>query len=688
MANESTAGTSRGVPDPASLTAAFADAMASAGVPPPADIIGDGRLHRFYVEGDRRGSRNGWYVLYLDGMPAAVFGSWKRQLYETWTAKRETEFDAAEHAAWLKRVQAARQAAEDELHQAAAKRAAQLWDEASPADPAHPYLVRKHILPHGARQLGERLVVPVMRGDTFAGLQFIAPDGKKRFAAGTAKCGASWTLGELNGSAFIAEGFATAATISEATGQTAVVAFDAGNLKPATTALLKRYPGLTVVVAADNDEAGIKGAHEAAAAVGARVVCPETPGDDFNDVAVKEGLAAVAAAITQQLNEESRNEDTRPLFDPLAIRFSRFLDTEPPERKWLLPDLLPLDVVGLLASGGGTGKSFLLFQLCIALSSGVPFIGMAPDRVGSTLYVAAEDDEGELHRRGRRILDHLHEEDVYVDRAALGERFHVLSRVGASNLLTTRTPTGEVQRTELLAQLIEAAQQIPDLLLIALDPISRFRGGQANAEEDVTRLIEALEALREVTHATVLISSHVNKASLRDTAEADQSAVRGSSALVDGARWVGTLQALRRDAAEDYGVDPDDARRFLRFEVPKNNYAAPFAGSWLYRDAGGILVPTTLQQQPPQQRRTRRNAQIQQQHDDVVNRLVALLQEKGPLTRNQIERRFAGVHGVLGIGSHALRGIIDTAIAVGDLLLEEPAGRGGGQMIRVPETTS
>jgi hypothetical protein len=64
----------------------FSSAMAEAGLPPP-DIIPDGVLHRFTVPGDRPGTRNGYYLLHLDGVAAGAFGSWKTGLYATWSAQ-------------------------------------------------------------------------------------------------------------------------------------------------------------------------------------------------------------------------------------------------------------------------------------------------------------------------------------------------------------------------------------------------------------------------------------------------------------------------------------------------------------------------------------------------------------------------------------------------------------------------
>ena len=51
------------------------------GITPPNEIIADGKLHRFHIEGDKSGSKNGWYVLHLGDVPCGIYGSWKKGGY-------------------------------------------------------------------------------------------------------------------------------------------------------------------------------------------------------------------------------------------------------------------------------------------------------------------------------------------------------------------------------------------------------------------------------------------------------------------------------------------------------------------------------------------------------------------------------------------------------------------------------
>ncbi|MCZ7655394.1 MAG: toprim domain-containing protein [Rhodocyclaceae bacterium] len=105
----------------------------------------------------------------------------------------------------------------------------------------------------------------------------------------------------------MAEGYATGASLHEATGHAVAVAFDCGNLKPVAEALRAKYPEARLIVCADNDQftegnPGVTKGREAVEAAGAGLAVPEfadLAGEptDFNDLAQREGGAKVREAI-------------------------------------------------------------------------------------------------------------------------------------------------------------------------------------------------------------------------------------------------------------------------------------------------------------------------------------------------------------------------------------------------------
>jgi putative DNA primase/helicase len=262
--------------------AAFRDAMQGAGLETDATIVADGRLHRIHIEGDKRGSQNGWYVLHGDGLPAGAFGSWKTDS-QRWCAKPDRTLTPAERAANQERYAEAkreRDAQQRRDYERARRKAATLWNLATPCI-KHPYLASKGIAAHGVRLYKGCLVIPARDANGILHtLQFIDADGNKRFLSGGKKHGCYFAIGKPNGVLYLAEGYATAATIHEATGDAVAVAFDADNMEPVARGLRGKFPNAQIIVCADNDQftkgnPGLSKASRAAQAVDALLAYPE-----------------------------------------------------------------------------------------------------------------------------------------------------------------------------------------------------------------------------------------------------------------------------------------------------------------------------------------------------------------------------------------------------------------------------
>ena len=295
------------------------------------DIKADGRLHRFPTNG-KRDDRSGWYVLHDDGIPAGRFGCWRSGIDETWCQHIDRELTEDEKKENRERVDAMRRvrdAEEKKRRQEAAERAGELWESASPAPADHQYLVNKSISPHDLRVHDGRLVVPLRdAGGNLHSLQFIAPDGDKRYLPAGAIQGNHWVIGNLTTETpylYICEGVATTATVHAAMGGCAVAAMSANNLRLVAEALHGRYPGARIIICGDDDHAtagnpGQKAAGEAAQAVAGIIAIPQFPqprdpkATDWNDMALMSGTGAVKKQITDLL-ETIDNLETPPETD-------------------------------------------------------------------------------------------------------------------------------------------------------------------------------------------------------------------------------------------------------------------------------------------------------------------------------------------------------------------------------------
>jgi len=128
--------------------------------------------------------------------------------------------------------------------------------------------------------------------------------------------------------------------------------------------------------------------------------------------------------------------------------------------------------------------------------------------------------------------------------------------------MTEVPPYGGVRPTTRVDRLLLPVEQLGGPKLIAIDPASRFRGGNQDAADDATRLVEQVERIAQRTGATVLVAHHVNKAALQAQRQS-QVAIRGSSALADGVRWQMNLARPPDDVATKFGICEPDWDRVL-----------------------------------------------------------------------------------------------------------------------------
>jgi hypothetical protein len=117
--------------------------------------------------------------------------------------------------------------------------------------------LRKNMGVNGARLHKGALVIPMRKGGELHSLQFIGADGNKRFLSGGRVSGCYCSIGTTEDAKAlcIVEGFATGATVHQATGYPVAVAFNAGNLKSVALAMRERFPTLVLIVCADDDAA-------------------------------------------------------------------------------------------------------------------------------------------------------------------------------------------------------------------------------------------------------------------------------------------------------------------------------------------------------------------------------------------------------------------------------------------------
>jgi len=277
---------------------AFMEANGVKPVEPIAHALGSGDLIRFRCDGDSKGRKNGWAILYLDERPAGAFGNYRMN---TGTLKWKANADrpaltASEREALSKEWREARErrdAMKRDGEEQAAFDAGERWRRARWASADHPYVVRKRIDPRGLKQDRGLLLVPMFdENGMLWNLQTIADNGTKRFMRGGRIEGCFSIIGEFTpdtSEAVFVEGYATGDSVHRASSFPVIVTFNTANMPRVARLWADRRPDLTFTVFADDDERtaqelvarglpyknpGIETAEAVAASIGAYVAYP------------------------------------------------------------------------------------------------------------------------------------------------------------------------------------------------------------------------------------------------------------------------------------------------------------------------------------------------------------------------------------------------------------------------------
>lgn len=599
----------------------FQDAIVASGLGRP-EIAIDSKLHRFDTPTDKAGDKSGWYVLFVDctpsgTIPAGAFGSWREGETHTWVGKSAWDMTAHEQEKVNQRVARAKEMRAVERRREADETAAAAkvqWARSQEADPQHPYLENKGVMPLGVRQQGEVLVIPMIdaSGD-LRGLQRVYPNGDKRFSAGVEKKGCFHWIGGDDSVVYLCEGFATGASLHMATGHSIVVAFDAGNLAPVAKIVRERMPQTPLVIAADNDRwtkkqdgtpwnTGLRAAERAAKDVNATMAWPEfkdlsTRPTDFNDLHKLEGAAEVRAQAAHRGAGPRITDWGLDLFEGPA-----------PVMRWLVKDTLPLACPCLLAAAGGTGKGMLALDLALRVASGTPevsgainlnrnqdaWLGSSVEDHGAVVILTAEDSRDTIHQR----LEALDPDGAR--RVNAKGRLYIVplpNAGGPMQLVISAGYNAGYKNTEAFDALRRQLRRIPDLKLINIDPLASFVGVDVNADPQAGAYVQGvLASLAEETGACVLVAHHMTKppkTKEKATAESARNAIRGTSALVDGVRLaLAVWQASGQTVGEvRKAVDKPGLPSNMVFEaaVVKSNAPAKTDVRVLMRAKSGLL---------------------------------------------------------------------------------------------------
>ena len=384
-----------------------------------------------------------------------------------------------------------------------------------------------------------------------------------------------------------------------------------GGSKAAKKTSWSPLAGRVVVIWPDNDGPGRQYADivaaEAKAAGAARVIIVPTPSGepqsaDAADHPVEEVRRRIESALVEGVKPK--------IFTPQTA-FSRFVGAAPPTG-WLVENVVARRAVTLLCGEGGIGKGLLALDLAWKvvlrghgrLGNDVTALGeRVVDGGVSVAVLALEDDPVDLHRRAEII-------DPIGERAECGHSFYTCSidTFGGSLPIVTMQASA-VTFTELWAEVERELSEIDGLALLVLDTLSKCSHVPIEEDPLVANMLYArLGALAVRLDIAIVVTHHMGKdrglrnGRIEDVYDA-RSLVRGTSALVDGARCVytlwperdhGKLEELLRQAAQSRSQRARDAAlRHLAFFDDKGCYptAAVVHGAVVKSNIGPLPPP-------------------------------------------------------------------------------------------------
>ena len=214
---------------------------------------------------------------------------------------------------------------------------------------------------------------------------------------------------------------------------------------------------------------------------------------------------------------------------------------EAPDQEWLIENILPARVPGLVAAIGGLGKSFILLDLCMKVAGGDQAMhseqafGGKVVRNGKVVFFGAEDSAASMHRRIANISD-----QTLRDRAAANLFVVPMPDAGGPQPFIEQV-MGQYSITPVYSSLRDQLLEMGDVALIVIDPLQAFAAADINTDPAAAQFWWSLMSeMCVAVGANVLVSHHMRKDGSFSISKSMQAreAIRGTTALVDGARWV------------------------------------------------------------------------------------------------------------------------------------------------------
>ena len=559
----------------------------------PADniqLIRDGQIHRYRLNGDKRSNKSGAYCIYNDGLPAGWAEDWHigksiNWCYDTSGLPKEQR-DYYESPEQKKKIEAAKEKRKQEAlqRQAEVSDKARIRIETLPDAPEnHKYLQAKQVYPYNLKLDGQNLAVPLRDiNGNIKSLQWIYPNSDKKLYPGSMPKGLFWSIGldllttHPDWPILFGEGYATMAKVYELTGYPCVAGISCYYLAEAAKALKGKYTEQKIIVMADNDKEtelkrgfnpGIKHAQELIkTGLAYDMIAPDftnpEDGSDWDDFAILHGDNKTADILAERIRYAIAPAEVKLVLSKTTrINAQDLRDKVFPPVKWAVPGFLP-EGLSILAGGPKVGKSILALHLSVGVAIGGCVLGKIDVQKGDVLYLALEDTQRRIQERinGGELAD-----ENSIDLSCL----EIITEIPRQNL-------GGTLYIEYWLSTHKNAR------LVIIDTLQMFRKlltGKGSMYSEDYETISAIKKIADVYGVAILIIHHLKKGMEGDWL----SEISGSQGIAGAAD---TIFSLKRERNSTLGTLHRTGR-----DVEEKDFIMKLDGyGWVLQDDAEIFT--------------------------------------------------------------------------------------------------
>lgn len=270
----------------------------------------------------------------------------------------------------------------------------------------------------------------------------------------------------------------------------------------------------------------------------------------------KHGLYSFETGVNRELAELKAAERSAPLKVVAEAtpkinwqRLSELRDVPLQEREWAVDEWIPKGQVSLLYADGGIGKSQVMIQLLSCVALGKAWFGLLTTK-GRALYLGAEDDLHELHRRFDGVISAENKDYSDFDDVIFS------SMAGEDALLATYDARTKKLTPSALLKELEAAIKKHSPTLCVIDTLADVFPADENDRSLARQFIGMLRKPAIEYNCAILVLAHPSLSGL--------SSGRGTSGSTGWNNSVRSRITMKRD-------ENNADRRFL--EIAKSNYS-------------------------------------------------------------------------------------------------------------------